>query len=271
MKCMQTQLLGILPVRIRTAIMKEDIPRLTEIRLRLDRPGELIMTEGFRQLDGLVSGEDLQFCVNTASRYSPWSAAGMKDGFLTAPGGHRIGLCGEWTGNGFRSLTSVCIRVSKDLPGISAGIPLHDSLLILGPPGSGKTTLLRDLIRRISREDRGSIAVVDERCELFPAGKCGFDEGFADVLSGCPKKIGIPMVLRTMGPSWIALDEITASEDCDALVQAGWCGVKLVATAHASGIPDLMARPVYEPLMNTRLFRNVVVLDRNKQWHMERI
>lgn len=268
MKCTQSQLGAIVPCRIRSCIEKEEWGRITELRLRLGRPGVMVMTDRVRQLEGTVTQEDLQFLVNTASRYSPWSASGMKDGFLTAPGGHRIGLCGEWTGNGFRSLSSVCVRVAKDLRGISDGIPLRESILILGPPGSGKTTLLRDLVRRLAVTGRGSVAVVDERWEVFPA---GFDTGGADVLSGCGKPEGIPMVLRTMGPDWIAVDEITAQADCAALVQAGWCGVKLIATAHAAGVANLMARPVYGPLVDTKLFRTAVVLGTDRQWHMERI
>ena len=48
-----------------------------------------------RWLSGAVSQDDLNFVVNAASRYSPWAAASISKGFLTAPGGHRIGLCGE--------------------------------------------------------------------------------------------------------------------------------------------------------------------------------
>lgn len=274
MKCTQVQLSGILPPRIRGMIPRERWEDLLEIRLRSGIPPQLICLSGQVELSGPVTGEELLFCVNTASRYSPWSAASLSEGYLTAAGGHRIGLCGSWNGKGFGSISGLCIRVARDFPGISQGIPLRESLLILGPPGSGKTTLLRDLIRRLSREGRGSVAVVDERCELFPMsnGVNSFDPGLnTDVLSGCSKSVGIPMVLRSMGPAWIALDEITAKSDCAALLQAGWCGVKLIATAHASGVSDLLSRPVYEPLVKTKLFQTAVVLRRDKTWHIERI
>lgn len=274
MKCTQSQLSAFLPPRIRTMIPKERWEDLLEIRMRLGAPPQLVGLREKTELPGPVTGEELQFCVNTASRYSPWSAASIKDGYLTAPGGHRIGICGSWTGNGFGSISGLCIRVARDFPGISQGIPLRDSILVLGPPGSGKTTLLRDMIQRLSKEGGGAVAVVDERCELFPAanGTFVFPPGInTDVLSACAKPIGIPMVLRSMGPAWIALDEITAESDCAALLQAGWCGVRLIATAHASDVSDLISRPVYEPLVKTRLFRTAVVLGRDKSWHMERI
>jgi len=74
-----------------------------------------------------------------------------------------------------------------------------------------------------------------------------------------------------MGPNCIAVDEITAQEDCQALVSAGWCGVDLLATAHAANCDDLHSRPVYQPLVQTGLFNRVIVLSRDKSWHMERI
>ena len=79
------------------------------------------------------------------------------------------------------------------------------------------------------------------------------------------------MVLRTMGPGVIAVDEITAEDDCDALIRAGWCGVRLVATAHASNLTDLKNRPVYRKLWQCGLFGQVVVLRQDKTWSLERM
>lgn len=65
---------------------------------------------------------------------------------------------------------------------------------------------------------------MDERQELFPE---GFSRGRGmDVLSGCGKAFGLDLVLRTLGPEYIALDEITAQEDAASLAQAAGCGVR---------------------------------------------
>ena len=69
----------------------------------------------------------------------------------------------------------------------------------------------------------------------------------------------------------IAVDEITAAEDCDGLIQAGWCGVSLLATAHASSVSDLFSRPVYAPLIASGLFETAVVMRKDKSWYTERI
>ena len=79
------------------------------------------------------------------------------------------------------------------------------------------------------------------------------------------------LALRTMGPATIAVDEITAQEDCEAFIQAGWCGVRLLATVHAGALSDLCSRALYRSLWESKLFQHFVVLDRYKNWHEERM
>lgn len=273
MYCAWKELLDILPPWLRTAVDRQGRESLLELRLRLDMPPELVCKEGSKWLTQPVAALDLNHCVNTASQYSPWTAATASSGYITAPGGHRIGLCGEavfknGAMTGIRNLSGICIRVARDFPGIAEHIPFGGSTLILGAPGWGKTTLLRDLIRRIS--DSGQhIAVVDERGELFPSGilrgRC------TDVLTGCGKQAGIPALIRTMSPNYLAVDEITEPADAAALLQADGCGVCLLATAHASSLEDFRRRMVYQPLIEHKVFHTIVVLHRDRQWHLERM
>lgn len=271
MNCAWNELLRILPPWLE--VKGPYTETLQELRLRLEKPPELVTGRGRTRLERKITREDLNFVINTASRYSPWAAQTLAQGYLTAPGGHRIGVCGEAVVRagevtGMRQIRMLCIRVARDFPGIGKPADKYTgSILVLGPPGSGKTTLLRDLVRRASA--RESVCVVDERGELFPA---GFDTGGSlDVLSNCPKVQGIDMVLRTMGPSCIAVDEITAEADCEALLRAGWCGVRLLATAHAASVRDLRSRPVYQALNAAHLFDHILVLSRDKSWREERM
>lgn len=269
MKCAWDNLLSILPSGLR----RLEPDGIWEIRLRLGQNVELTGPEGSRWLAYKPKKDDLNFVINTASRYSPWTAQTMAQGYITAPGGHRIGLGGEVVVDngkvtGVRTVDSLCIRVARDITGIGREHrSLRGSVLILGPPGAGKTTLLRDLCREVSL--RETVAVVDERGELFPA---GFDRGKSmDVLFLCPKPQGVDMALRTLGPSTIAVDEITGEEDARALLRAGWCGVRLLATAHASGMQDLKTRPIYKSLMEEHLFDHILICRRDKSRPAERM
>ncbi len=276
MRCQWQDVLRVIPLWMRNEVDRLGKLQLQELRLRLGQKPELRMGQSSVQLEGVVSSEDLRYVVNTSSQYSPWAATTISQGYLTIPGGHRIGVCGEavvYQGSmtGIRNVTGLCIRIARDFPGIAAGAKqLEGSVLILGPPGSGKTTLLRDLIRQRSNASSCSVAVLDERGEIFPNGS--FDVGLhTDVLTGCQKAVGVEMVLRTMGPSCIAVDEITAEEDCKALIQAGWCGVSLLATAHAANKQDLLSREVYRSIVDCALFDTLLVMLPDKSWQLERM
>ena len=241
--------------------------------MRIGQVPELITHTGSKWLKEPATTSDLTYVINAASRYSPWTSSTVRRGYISAAGGHRIGLCGEVVVQngemtGIRNPVSINIRVARDYPGIAREALLYSgSILILGRPASGKTTLLRDLIRLHSEEGDGAVAVVDERGELFPMIEqehCFFPGRRTDVLSGCSKVQGIDCLLRTMGPRWIAVDEITAEEDCLALLNAGWSGVKLMATAHAEDLADLYARPIYKPIVQSHLFDTVLILSNDK-------
>lgn len=273
MKCAWQELLSILPGWLSLEADKLGSGSLQELRLRAGQNPELVTGKGSIWLSRKAGLEDIRLCINMASRYSPWAAQSVSEGYLTAPGGHRIGICGEAVVKEGQMTTirqpeSICIRVAQDFPGIARqAANIRGSILLIGPPGSGKTTLLRDLARQTA--EKHTVSVVDERRELFP-GCFGLGKKM-DVLSGCPKTMGIHRLLRTMGPEYIVVDEITAAGDCEALIHAGWCGVKLMATAHAGTVSDLLSRPVYRPLIKNELFDHVLVLSPDKSWREERI
>ena len=115
------------------------------------------------------------------------------------------------------------------------------SLILGGKPLSGKTTLLRDLARRLSETHR--VTIIDSRNELSGSvrGTPSFDVGKnTDVLCGAEKSDGIMMALRTMSPEVIICDEI--ADDEEAVERCAFCGVKLIAAAHAGSIAELKSR-----------------------------
>ena len=273
MNCAWNELLSIIPQRFRQQLDQLGKTDGQELRLRLEQPPMLVRKSDIVFLQGIINTDDLNYVVNMACRYSPWTAATASDGYVTAPGGHRIGMCGETLMKdgvmaGLKVLHSLNIRIARDLQGITRGLAeTQGNILIVGPPGSGKTTLLRDIIRSFAK--RETVCVVDERGELFPT---GFHRGQRmDVLLGCPKPIGLDRVLRTMSPNTIAIDEITAVEDAQALQHAAWCGVRLLASCHAANQEDLMRRSVYQPIMESKLFSTLVLMQPDKSFRVERM
>ena len=278
------QAAALLPPRLRQAALGAGgavMERAEELRLRAGRPmsavaaGEEVPLPDRRP----VEPGELEQVVEIATQASPHAALErLRSGFFTVRGGHRIGICGaavvrEGTVYNLRSLSSLAIRIARQVPGAAA--PVADRLwegdefqstLILSPPGGGKTTLLRDLIRRLSdgvghRPLR--VGVADERGEVaglwdgVPQLDVG---GRTDVMDGCPKGTALLMLLRGMNPQVLAADEITDPQDCAALLTAANCGVGLLCTAHAAGLEDLRTRPMYRPLLEERCFRRLVVL-----------
>lgn len=276
MKCAWQALLSVLPQRLRREVDMHGAQQIQQIRLRLGFKPLLEGRSCCTPLDTLVTPEDISFVLQTASRYSPWASESAARGYLTVEGGHRIGICGETVlrdgkMTGIRTPTSLCIRVAKQISELGLGAEsIKGSVLIIGPPGSGKTTLLRELIRRRSGMGK-TVCVVDERGELFPNG-ASFDPGpRTDVLLGCGKEEGIECVLRSMSPHTIAVDEITRSEDCASLLGAAWCGVALMATAHATNAYDLKRRRIYRPLVESGLFGTLLVMQRDQSFITERM
>ena len=112
---------------------------------------------------------------------------------------------------------------------------------------------------------RFRVAVADERYEIAACagGEPRFNVGQCDVLSGGSKDETIPMLLRSMSPQILAVDEITRTEDCDSLLECAGCGCILLATAHGTEVADLCRRPAYRRLLEAGLFRRVILIERS--------
>lgn len=282
---MPNAILDVLPPRYAQALRALRWDIVQELRLRAGQPMLLKAVTGFTTLPQLlpqiaaaasavVTAAEVEAVLAAATQQSAYSAQEtLRDGYVTLPGGHRIGICGtcvQRSGEtyGMKDITSLNIRVAHDvsIEPMRLRSRLDDNLLIIGCPGSGKTTLLRNCIRALS--ERGQcVCVADERGEI-----AAFDLGQnVDVLRGCGKQAAIERLLRTMAPDWIAVDEISAEEDVRVLEKCSYCGVRLLATAHAANTDELHQRRLYRELLATGVFRRALVLRPDQTFSEERL
>lgn len=293
------RVLGVLPLSIRNLI--ESLPtsekdRLEEIRIRQDRPLEVMTTETSRFVTpkGRLtrepreayrpSREDCRKMLNLISNHSLYVLEEeLKRGYVTIEGGHRIGLAGkvvveEGRVKHLRDVTGFNVRIARQIPGVAdALIPylFHggrmENVLIVSPPQCGKTTLLRDLARIFSAGDKGlrprKVGIVDERSELAGCvqGIPQHDVGpRTDVLDGCPKAEGMMMMIRSMSPDILVVDEIGRREDGEAVYDAVHAGVHVFTTAHGRSLEEVCRRPTLSQLARDGVFNRYILLSRRR-------
>lgn len=281
MKEQKKQILQVLGKKIQCCVEREqfDFSNLQEIRLRVGKP-LTVLYKGKEKLLMKVEQEDVRETMEYISNYSLYAYENeMRQGFITIEGGHRVGMAGkvvmeEGKVKSLKYISSINIRVAHEVRGCADKLFPYITkerqichTLIISPPRCGKTTLLRDMIRQISDGNRWvkgvSVGVVDERSELGGCymGTAQNDLGIrTDILDCCPKADGMLMLIRSMAPQVIAVDEIGAREEIRAIEYALHCGCKMLATAHGVSMEEMKKKPFFEQLIREKRFERYVVL-----------
>jgi stage III sporulation protein AA len=290
------ELLKIFSLKLRTILGKLtiDFDKLQEIRLRMNAPllviysnKEAFITEDAKMTDNpsravLITKNEIRETMEYISNYSLYAfEEEIKQGFITINGGHRIGIAGKIIIEddiikGMKHISFINIRLAHQIKGCADQVlPFLMNkqvngiyhTLIISPPRCGKTTLLRDMIRQLSDGTSNlpgmSIGVVDERSEIgacymgTPQNELGIR---TDILDCCPKAKGMMMLIRSMSPQIIAVDELGSKEELDAIDYVIGCGCKLIATVHGSSIEDIKSKPTLSDLVKKKLFERYIIL-----------
>ena len=287
-KNQKKQIIRVLSESVQKIIEQErmDFSELQEIRLRIGQPvtvlyqnEELILPTMYSEKKRLGK-QEMKETIEHISNYSLYAYEHeLKQGFITIEGGHRVGMAGQVIMEGgkiknMKYISSINIRVSHEVldcankifPYITYNKQMYHTLII-SPPRCGKTTLLRDVIRQISDGNRWikgcTVGVVDERSELGGCylGVIQNNLGMrTDILDRCPKADGMIMLIRSMAPQVVAVDEIGAKEDVHAIEYAMHCGCKMLATAHGDSMEEICKKPIFEKLIREKRFERYVTL-----------
>lgn len=299
----------LLPLEIKKMI--EKLPTqiketIEEIRIRENRPLEITLLGGFYYVteagihvkDSRVAfhptAEQCRKLLEKVTNYSLYTMEEeLRRGYITVAGGHRIGIVGRTildggVVRGIREIGGFNIRIAREVVGASKQLlpklfhPIKghlQSTLIISPPQQGKTTILRDMARQLSYGDGSKrlpmkVGIVDERSEIAACvrGIPTFDVGpRTDVMDACPKAEGMMMLLRSMSPEVIIVDEIGRVEDTKAIREAAHSGVKVIATAHAYDVQEIAGRQEIMKLIEEKVFASIIELRRSEKGFMHRV
>ncbi len=286
----EQEVLNIFPQQLRQKFhyIAQKADKLQEIRLCVNQPVRVLLEneEYFLGRTGDVSKiignsnwyisisemEQILDHICSYSRYAYEEEIGQ--GFITVPGGHRVGLSGQVIlgedakVKNIKYIRCMNIRIAHEIKGAADTLlPLVYenarlcNILLIAPPGCGKTTMLRDLIRQVSNGNEWAegkqIGVVDERSEIAGSymGIPGNDLGIRTyVLDGCPKVQGMMMLLRSMAPQVIAVDEVGGKEDRQAIQNILRCGCNVIATMHGSSMEEVKSRGIDESMFERFVF-----------------
>lgn len=264
-------LTALLPASLADALARSGVPYAEELRLHAERRASVTFGGKSHLLPVVLSAGEMDGLLKRMCAGSLYAfAKSICRGYLTLPGGIRVGVCGSAATEGGKiigvdRISGLVIRLPHAIfPAVDpllSCIRTNGGLLLYAPPGVGKTTVLRSLARAASAPSAGMRVVAVDAREELGFGLSG-EELNLDILSGYPTDAGIEIAVRCLNAELVICDEIGNRSDADALLSASNCGVPVAASAHAGSLSELLLRPFLLSLHRAHVFGAYVGLRR---------
>lgn len=268
--------LSFLPLNILQAI--RNLENINEIRLRVGFPIKCKIRDKFFYLsnNGLAlirdsviccKKEDINYILAKLTHNSLYAFNDfLRQGFLTWDNGIRIGIAGICVFDHGENLTikdcsSLVIRIARNIENCSDVIFRHlrnnvKNSLIISPPACGKTTLLKDLAQKLDRLGAYQILIIDERGEFLSVNGENIDK-----ICYSNKLFGLTLGVRSLSPGLIITDELINENDWKCVQNCVNCGLKIIASCHASSITEVKNKDFFI----NNLFERYFVLKKDGQ------
>lgn len=281
------------PINIKNILnryINDDIKKLEEIRIRKNQKILLKFIDKEMIINYIISKEDIdsimeKICDNSIYSYQ----REIVNGYITLKNGDRVGIVGKGVMENeklinIKDIYSLNFRIAKYIKDVSLNVLEHIldiennliyNTMIVSIPGVGKTTILRDLIIKLSNGIdnvfRGiNVGVVDERGELTNLNNLSMGIR-TDILENVSKSIGMNILVRTMSPKVIVVDEIGNKEDIEAIRYLIYSGVKGIFTAHGNSLEDIMKNNLINILIKEKLVNRIILLDEKNKGKIKQV
>ena len=242
-----------------------------EIRIRKDGRSSMLVGDESVRLFSRVDKECMRWTLDALLDGALYAHRdSIASGFISIGHGVRVGVSGHARYEGSRlvglsEISSLLFRIPTGECAFadelySVYLESCGGVLIYSPPGVGKTTALRSLAAKIgSGQSAKRVCVIDERCEFDESDYSSLE---VDILKGYRRAEGIEIATRTLSPELIMIDEI-GEGDAEQISRVIRCGIPIIATAHASSLEELRARPTLAPLTAIGAFSTFVGISKS--------
>jgi stage III sporulation protein SpoIIIAA len=234
------------------AIIKDDLPRVEEIKMRAQRPVWVLVDGQYRKYPYLVSLEDLAFLGAKCGTFRDDNRRGI-DGT-----GHRITRVMMADGTPEGAPIGYTFRVGRYFEGMAEPlrpyIAENPSLLIIGEAGVGKTTILRGTAKIAAEYQPMQAVIVDTSGDVAGDGKVPHPGiGDVDVMPVRSKAMQAALIeeaVKNQNVRVLIVDEINRLAEAEYIAGGQRNGARLMGTTHGRDVRRVSENPNLAPLFH---------------------